>query len=233
MNYKFFPNFATNISNNSTIIIFSGWNKFLRKLHFVILFVKICICKNTRSPTILSETRTILKILDDCQETQISDIFWARKSFKSSSTIRPFERKKEGSNKVAMRSQIFPANTNFPCYFWNIVRSEKMKRERFEAIWRDWPSRILFSSACCIESISSSFIISSILQGSRRFLKTWPGHNSTTKDGSLFFFTSGTSCCLVQGELLFRRNLQAVRKKDILWVKYRNKMQFVWKNIKQ
>lgn len=129
MNYKFFPNFATNISNNWTIIIFSGWNKFLRKLHFVILFVKICICKNTRSPTILSETRTILKILDDCKETQISHIFWARKSFKSSSTIRAFERKKEGSNKVAMRSQIFPANTNFPCYFWNIVRSEKMKRE--------------------------------------------------------------------------------------------------------
>lgn len=110
---------------------------------------------------------------------------------------------------------------------------KRWKGKRFEAIWRDWPSRILFSSACCIESISSSFIISSILQGSRRFLKTWPGHNSTTKDGSLFFFTNGTSCCLVQGELLFRRSLQAVRKKDILWVKYRNKMHFVWKNIKR
>lgn len=80
---------------------------------------------------------------------------------------------------------------------------KRWKGKRFEAIWRDWPSRILFSSACCIESISSSFIISSILQGSRRFLKTWPGHNSTTKDGSFSSSRVGHRAVLYKASCYF------------------------------
>ena len=130
MNYKFFPNSLRTFRTTQQLSYLVDETNLC--VSFILLFYSskyLHIYTNTRSSTILNETRTIPKILDDCQETQILHIFWARKSFKSSNTIRPFERKKEGSNKVAMRSQIFPANTNFPCYFWNIVRSEKMKRE--------------------------------------------------------------------------------------------------------